>query len=82
MDPKTTEITIAAEGVVTIPTNEYGSLIACRTILDMILTSKSEAGYFDSAVLKAAEVQRKLHMDMLILESPKEPALPEGETDA
>ena len=41
---------------------EYQNLTACRVILDMILSSKSEGGYFDSAVLKVAESIRARYL--------------------
>ena len=81
MDFKTSEIIIAAEGVVTIPINEYSSLIACRTLLDMVLSSKGEYGYCDSVVLRCADEQRKLHLDMLMMRS-MDFESPKGERDA
>lgn len=67
--------------VVIISVKEYGSLIACRTILDMILASRSGSGYADSAVLKCADEQRKLHMDMPVIH-PLDSKIPEGDGDA
>lgn len=85
MDPKTTEITIAAEGVVTIPTGEYSSLIACRTMLDMILDSARKdvagVGYPDQAVVRMADNQRKLHADVLVLRA-ADTTTTEGEENA
>lgn len=75
---KTTEITIAAEGVVTISTTEYGQLVACRTMLDMILSSRRDSGYTDSAVANCAHELRKLHADTPLEKKEN----PEGEEDA
>ena len=47
--------TVCGEGgTVPVSAAEYQQLIACRVMLDMILCSKSEHGYYDSAVLDAA----------------------------
>jgi len=51
-----------AHDTVPVSVAEYQNLTACRVLLDMILTSKSEGGYYDSAVLKAAESVRGLYL--------------------
>jgi len=66
MEEKTTEITLAVEGTVTITTAEYRELIACQTMLDMILTSArkdtSGVGYPDQIVVRMADSQRMLYL--------------------
>lgn len=57
---KTTEITITAEGVVTLSTAEYNRLVACTAMLDMILASRNEiGGYPNSVVVNCAGYLRK-----------------------
>ncbi len=77
-----TELIISEEGEVMITTAEYSSLIACRTMLDMILASAKDSTYgsADSAVVKCAGKVRSLMPDFLILDTPKTD--PEGEDDA
>lgn len=75
---KTTEILIKNEDVVTISTADYGQLVACQTMLDMILSSRRESGYTDTSVVNCAYELRKLHAGV---PAPKNEN-PEGEEDA
>jgi len=62
-------LTLEAYSTVEIPLSQHQNLIACQTMLDMILTSiKDNTGFADSAVLKCAKEVRAMMMGTLIFQ--------------
>lgn len=73
------DITLANEETVTVSNLEYRELIACQTMLDMIIISRKESGYYSDNVIAYAEKLRLRHSDMSAVTSESSA---DGEADA
>ena len=58
---------MAQQKTITLTVSEYRNLVSCMTMLDVILNSKSESGYYDCATIKSVEALRKYHVDMILI---------------